>query len=86
MLNAYFLSVTAAARARLCMHVSGRRAGSVIAVDFISPHLISSGVFPSRLQIDPASFQEGRRPIKRSGPEWPHADPAHVPELSGVGF
>lgn len=33
-------------------------------MDFISPNLISSGVFHSRLQIDPESFQEARRPIK----------------------
>lgn len=49
---------------QLYMHVSDQRESSLIAVDFISPNLISSGVFPSRLQIDPASFQEGRRPIK----------------------
>lgn len=49
---------------QLYMHVSDQRERSLIAVDFISPNLISSGVFPSCLQIDPASFQEGRRPIK----------------------
>lgn len=49
---------------QLYMHVSDQRERPLIAVDFISPNLISSGVFPSCLQIDPVSFQEGRRPIK----------------------
>ncbi len=62
------------------MHVSDQRERSLIAMDFISPNLISSGVFPSRLQIDPASFQEGRRPIKAVRIRVATC----VPELSGV--
>ncbi len=63
-MNMWFICHLQLLFSQLYMHVSDQRERSLIAMDFISPNLISSGVFPSRLQIDPASFQEGRRPIK----------------------